>query len=288
MNIGGGWSPSVPPVPDAIAAKESLLTAQDRVQDLNQRAWDHAVDRGDNPYTHIVSSARVAAARRGDWSLTVSEQRPVPRHWLEPLAGARVLCLASGGGQQAPILAAAGAAVTVVDLSSRQLDQDRFVADRDGLEITTVQADMADLSALPDQGFDLLINPVSTLFVPDLTPVWAECHRVLVDGGALISGFLNPDEFVFDSDALDDHGVFVVKNPLPYSEIDSLSPEARRQRQREHQPFHFSHTMEAQIGGLIAAGFIIDGFYEDRRTEADGNPVRHFMPSVFVMRARKV
>ncbi|GAA1535788.1 class I SAM-dependent methyltransferase [Dactylosporangium maewongense] len=264
------------------------MTAQDRVQDINQQAWDHAVDRGDNPYTHIVSSARVAAARRGDWSLTVSEQRPVPRHWLEPLAGARVLCLASGGGQQAPILAAAGAAVTVVDLSSRQLDQDRFVADRDGLEIATVQADMADLSALPDQGFDLLINPVSTLFVPDLTPVWAECHRVLVDGGALISGFLNPDEFVFDSDALDDHGVFVVKNPLPYSEIDSLSPEARQRRRQENGPFHFSHTMEAQIGGVIAAGFTIDGFYEDRRTEADGNPIRHFMPSVFVMRARKV
>ncbi|MEU0554419.1 hypothetical protein [Dactylosporangium sp. NPDC006015] len=106
VKSGVARPPSVPPLPDVIAAKESPVTAQDRVQDLNRQAWDHAVDRGDNPYTHIVSSARVAAARRGDWSLTVSEQRPVPRHWLEPLAGARVLCLASGGGQQAPILAA--------------------------------------------------------------------------------------------------------------------------------------------------------------------------------------
>jgi SAM-dependent methyltransferase len=278
----------MPPLPGVIASKEDPLAPARRVQDLNRHAWDHAVDRGDNPYTQIVSAARVAAARHGDWSLTVSEQRPVPRHWLEPLTGARVLCLASGGGQQAPILAAAGAAVTVVDLSSRQLDQDRFVADRDGLEITTIQADMADLGVLPDRGFDLLVNPVSTLFVPDLAPVWAECHRVLVDGGILISGFLNPDEFVFDSDALDNDGVFVVTNPLPYSEIDSLSPEARQQRRQDSGMFHFSHTMETQIGGLLAAGFTLNGFYEDRRTEADGNPIRHFMPSVFVLRARKV
>ena len=73
----------------------------------------------------------------------------MPRQWLAPLAGTRVLCLACGGGQQAPILAAAGARVTVVDLSSRQLDQDRFVAERDGLGITTVQADMADCGSCP-------------------------------------------------------------------------------------------------------------------------------------------
>jgi SAM-dependent methyltransferase len=264
------------------------MASHERVQDLNRRAWDRAVDRGDNPYTRVVSAEQVAAARRGDWSICVSEQRAVPRDWLEPIAGARVLCLASGGGQQAPILAAAGAVVTLVDLSTRQLEQDRFVAERDGLTITTVQADMADLDVLADRSFDLLINPVSTLFVPDLAPIWAECHRVLVPGGSLISGFLNPDEFVFDDEALDNDGAFVVKHPLPYREIDSLSPELREKRERESQMFHFSHSMETQIGGVIAAGFTVTGFYEDRRTEEDGNPIRHFMPSVFVMRARKV
>ena len=37
---------------------------------------------------------------------------------------------------------------------------------------------MADLRVLPDQGFDLLANPASTLFLPDLTPVRADlCVR---------------------------------------------------------------------------------------------------------------
>jgi hypothetical protein len=78
------------------------MTFPDRVQDLNRRAWDHAVDRGDNPYTQAVPAEQVAAARRGEWSLWVSEQRPVPRHWLAPLAGARVhgirICRAEGIG----------------------------------------------------------------------------------------------------------------------------------------------------------------------------------------------
>lgn len=46
--------------------------------------------------------------------------------------------MASGGGQQGPILAAAGATVTVFDNSPAQLAQDRLVADRDNLRLTTV------------------------------------------------------------------------------------------------------------------------------------------------------
>ena len=45
----------------------------------------------------------------------------MPRDWFGVLAGARVLALASSGGQQAPLLAAAGAIVTVHDLSAAQL-----------------------------------------------------------------------------------------------------------------------------------------------------------------------
>ena len=81
-----------------------------------------------------------------------------------------MLCLASGGGQQGPILAAAGANVTVFDNSPRQLAQDRLVADREGLAIETVLGDMADLSAFPDARFDLIVHPVSNVFVPDVRP----------------------------------------------------------------------------------------------------------------------
>ena len=85
--------------------------------DLNKAAWDHAVGEGTNLYTLVVSVDQVAAARQGTWSLYLSDCKPVPKDWFPTLRGRKVLCLASGGGQQGPILAALGAEVTVLDLS---------------------------------------------------------------------------------------------------------------------------------------------------------------------------
>ena len=132
---------------------------------------------------------------------------PVPRDWFPAgLAGAAVLCLASGGGQQGPVLAAAGADVTVFDNSPGQLGRDEEVAAREGLAIRTVLGDMRDLSAFADARFDVVFNPVSNVFCPDLAPVWREWFRVLRPGGALLAGFMNPDMFIFDVAALDTSG----------------------------------------------------------------------------------
>ena len=189
---------------------------------------------------------------------------------------------------QAPIFAAAGAEVTLLDASPRQLAQDQFVAERDNLEIRLMEGDMADLSAFKDGSFDLIFNPISTLFVPVLKPVWRECYRVLRADGVLITGFLNPDEFIFDDKAIDNEGILVVKHPLPYVQYEALTQDELEEHIRNKEMFHFSHTMEAQVGGLIQAGFVIIGFYEDRRSDEDGNPIRFYMPSWYVVRAKKM
>ena len=138
-----------------------------------------------------------------------------------------LLCLASGGGQQGPILAAAGARVTVFDNSPAQLAQDESVAARDGLDLRTVLGDMRDLSAFGDASFDLILHPVSNLFSPELAPVWRECFRVLRPGGALLSGFLNPDVYLFDFQVMDTTGELVVKHKLPYSDVTHYTAEER-------------------------------------------------------------
>ncbi len=56
----------------------------------------------------------------------------------------------------APVLAAAGADVTVTDISRKQLEQDKKVAERDGLTLKTVQGDMSDLSDFEDEYFDIV------------------------------------------------------------------------------------------------------------------------------------
>src|SRR5262249_56938302 len=101
--------------------------------------------------------------------------------------GLEVLCLASGGGQQAPVFAAAGANVTVLDASPAQLARDREVAEREGLAIKAVQGDMADLSAFPDGTFALVFHPCSNCFVQDVRPVWRVGCPASPPRGAVLS-----------------------------------------------------------------------------------------------------
>jgi SAM-dependent methyltransferase len=151
----------------------------------NRAAWDREVESG-NEWTRPVGPEVIARARAGDWSVVLIGYEPVPRGWFPAeLAGTSVLCLASGGGQQGPVLAAAGAVVTVLDNSPRQLSRDQEVAGREGLAVRTVLGDMRDLGAFPDASFDVVFNPVSNVFCPDLTPVWRESFRVLRAGGTL-------------------------------------------------------------------------------------------------------
>ena len=227
----------------------------------NRGAWNRQVQRS-SPYTVPVSSEAVARARNADWSIGLTPTKPVPPDWFPPLVGLDLLCLASGGGQQGPILAAAGAIVTVFDNSPAQLAQDRLVADRDGLLIETVQGDMADLSVFPDARFDLIIHPVSNVFVPDVKPVWREAFRVLKPGGVLLSGFMNPVHFLFDFFALE-RGEFRVAHRILYSDMESLTDEERARLAEQDTPLEFGHTLADQIGEQIAAGFALTGFYED-------------------------
>jgi len=235
------------------------------IRRYNSRAWDVAVELG-SEWTLPVDAAAVAAARRGAWSIVLTPTKPVPADWFPAFDGASILCLASGGGQQGPILAAAGesagASVVVFDNSPRQLARDRDVARRDRLPLTTVEGDMRDLSRFADASFDLIVHPCSNLFVPDVRPVWREAARVLKPGGVLLAGFVNPVLYLFDQKKADE-GVLEVRHSLPYSDLTSISPEERQEYVDAQEALEFGHTLTDQIAGQIEAGFALIGFYED-------------------------
>jgi len=254
------------------------------IQAHNRAAWDREVERG-NQWTVPVGKEVIAAAKKGKWEILLTPSKPVPRDWFPDLKKLDVLCLASGGGQQAPILAAAGANVTVLDNSPKQLEQDRLVADRDSLTITTVEGNMADLTVFPYQSFDLIVHPVSNSFVPDVRPVWTEAFRVLRRGGVLLAGFSNPVRYLFDYELAERTGTLQVKYPLPYSDIDSLTEEEKQRYVTKGIPFEFSHTLEDQIGGQSDVGFLITGLYEDSYNQND--LLTGYMPTFIATRALK-
>ena len=228
----------------------------------NEHAWDKRAANNDR-WSTVVPAEEVALAKKGEWHITVTPDKPVPRDWFpEDLAGKKVLCLAGGGGQQGPILAAAGADVTVFDNSTGQLEKDIFAAKRDGLEIKTVQGNMQDLSVFGSEMFDVIVHPWSNNYIDDILPVWRECSRVLKKDGVLISGFGSPLEYIFDLEKFE-QGKLELKYSLPYADIDHLDePKVREITQAEG--YSWGHPIEEQIQGQISAGFVIAGFYEDR------------------------
>ena len=244
----------------------------------NEIAWDKQSSDGESPWVQPVGSAEIAAARRGNWRVILTPTKTVPEHWFDDIGGKDVLGLASGGGQQVPIFAAAGARATSFDNSPQQLAKDRLVAERDNLNIHCEQGDMADLSRFEDESFDLIFHPVSNVFSQHILPVWQHCARLLRPGGRLLSGFMNPDFFLFDHEALNAGGPKEVRFALPYADIESLTKRQIMERQQRGEALEFSHSLESQIGGQLDAGLLLAGFYEDH-WDTQATPLNAYMPT---------
>ncbi len=257
------------------------------VRAYNKEAWDRQVAEG-NPWTVPVTAEAIAAARGGDWQVVLTATKPVPSGWFPSLAGLDVLGLACGGGQQCPIFAAAGANVTVLDNSPAQLSRDREVAHREGLRIRTVEGDMANLSAFADESFDLVFHPVSNVFAAAVRPVYREAARVLRRGGILMAGFMNPDIYIFDRDAIDRKGLLRVKYKLPYADATDLRQPELQAMIEKGWPLEHSHTLEDQIEGQCEAGLVITAFYEDRYAPESEDIPSRYMPCFYATRAVKI
>ncbi len=232
----------------------------------NRDAWTRESEKG-NKWTVPVSSETTAKAKTGGWQLLLMPGIPVPREWFGPVKGKDILCLASGGGQQGPVLAAAGARVTVLDNCPAQLEKDIYVAQRDSLTLEIELGDMRDLSRFADNSFDIIFHPVSNCFTDNVDAVWKECFRVLRPRGRLLAGFANPVIYIFDQDKWDSEGKLEVRNKIPYSDVAQL-PRAELERKiRDRETLEYGHSLDTQIGGQLKAGFVICGFYEDRAAD---------------------
>jgi ubiquinone/menaquinone biosynthesis C-methylase UbiE len=186
------------------------------------------------------------------------------RGWLPiSVAGMQVLCLAAGGGWQSVLYAAAGASVTVVDLSTEMLRRDVQEAARRNLSVRALEGSMHDLSMLAEESFDIVHQPVSTCYVPDVTAVYREVARVLRDGGLYISQHKQPVSLqIVERDARDRYVVGV-----SYYHRGSLPPVGDTSY-REEGTAEFLHRWDDLVGGLCRAGFAVEDLREPCRAEA--------------------
>jgi SAM-dependent methyltransferase len=188
--------------------------------------------------------------------------------WLGPsIRGQRVLCLAAGGGKHGPLYAAAGAIVTVVDISPAMLELDREVAAERRLELRTVEASMDALGCFAAGEFDLVVQPVSTCYVPQIGPVYAEVARIVRSGGLYISQHKTPQSLQADVEP----AAKGYELSEPYYRTGPL-PAVIGSRHREEGTLEYLHRWEELLGLLCRAGFVIEDVIEPAHAKPDAVP----------------
>jgi hypothetical protein len=98
-----------------------------------------------------------------------------------------------------------------------------------------------------------------------------------------LAAFTNSVQFLFDDRALE-RGELQVIHRIPYSDLDGRMVEERESSAGQGGPLEFGHTLGDQIGGQLAAGFVVTGFYEDIDPES---MLGDLIPSYIATRALK-
>lgn len=231
----------------------------------NADAWDaiaECANDGRNKFTSVISHEEYLQAKNGQIRVSLTSVKHVPGCWFPNLAGLKILGLASGGGQQGPVFAAHGAEVTIFDFSIKQIEREKFVAEREGYSINAIKGDMTKPLPFCNASFDIIFNPVSNCYIEKLQPVWDECARVIKPNGLLMVGFVKEEHSMFEPDFANED-VLISRHRLPYNPMTDLSEEKKRVMIEKHEPFVFSHTLTEQLGGLMKAGFILTDIFED-------------------------
>lgn len=247
----------------------------------NKNAWNIVSEKNEE-WTNKFTKSIISDAKNGKWDVVLTQNKVVPKDWFPSMEGLKILGLASGGGQQMPIFAALGAEVTSFDNSSVQLAKDKEVANENNLSITTIEGDMRDLSVFANDTFDVVFNPVSTVYIPDVLNTYREAFRVLKPGGLYMTGFLNPSLFLFDGLKKDDNE-FEIKYSIPFDPIKDMNPRLLSLFLRQKRRISYGHSLSQLIGYQIDVGFEIIKFYEDYGKD----PLNKYMPCEIATCARK-
>jgi SAM-dependent methyltransferase len=239
---------------------------QSEIADTNRERWN------------ALAGANVEYSRPFlDWNPAEAAKHVYRHGILKNVIGRRVLCLASGGGQDSVAFGLLGADVTVLDLSDTQLERDRQAAAHHGLTVATIQGDMSDLSAFSTNSFDIVWQPYSVNFVPSIEPVFLEVARVLRPDGIYFLQFANPFVMAIDDEAWDGNAYALSRPYLDGEDVTRYFPhwdvtQPDGTPVRLESPHEYRHTLGTVMNTLADMDFVLLGIWEWQVQESDPTP----------------
>ncbi len=248
------------------------------VEALNQRAYDRMARSG-----HILAKTVTDEELRRPMEIVDGAG------WLGgSIRGWHVLCLAAAGGRHSALYHAAGATVTVLDISDGMLELDRRVSQELKFNVRLIQGTMIDMHMLRDAEFDLVIQPVSTCYVSEVSKVFAEVSRILKPNGLYVSQHKQPINL--QASLKSRAGKYVID-----SEIGAIAEPARADEPsplREPSTREYAHSLESILGGICRNGMVIEELHEPNhaKPESTVDSVGHrsrFVPPYLRIKARK-
>lgn len=260
-------------------------------RDFSQGPPSHeALEHNRRAWNRLAQDGHVLAQPVRDEELRNPLKTVDPAGWLSGgIEGWNVLCLAAGGGRHGPLYAAAGARVTVVDLSNQMLELDRRVAEEKKLSLRTIETSMDQLGMLSDAEFDLVIHPVSTCYLPSLSKLFPEVARVTRPQGLYISQHKQPANLQASLET--STGQYVVEHA--YYDSAPVPTAKKPSKLREPDTREFAHSWTALLGGICSNGFVIESIVEPfhAKPEASVGSFHHrcyFIAPYIRLKARRV
>jgi SAM-dependent methyltransferase len=176
-------------------------------------------------------------------------------HLLGDVTGLRILEVGCGSAPCARYLATTGATVVAFDLSAGMLGYARAAADRTGVAVPLVLADVCELP-FANAAFDIAFSAFGAVpFVADSAGAMREVARVLRPGGRWVFSATHPMRWAFPDDP-GPAGLTAIQSYFdrsPYVEVDEDGVPAYVEHHR---------TMGDRIRELVAAGFVVEDVIE--------------------------
>jgi len=192
------------------------------------------------------------------------------------IQGKKLLDAGCGEGHNTRKLAAAGAKVVGIDLSSKMIELAQQEESLHPLGISYVEGSFTSMPAFANGQFDMIVAFMSLMDGPDYEKAIHEFYRVLRPDGQLIFSISHP---CFLPEVLtwinDENGVpyrlaignYFIQKPYVDKWKFSLSPEADKMPEF-HIPY-FPRTLSDFINPLVEEGFHLKKMIEPRPTEDD-------------------